>query len=87
VEAGQTGDEQIRCLIEHRHVDPYTGKVFYDYTGDIAAFMAPFVQPSHTCKIDVAAFTGENSPEAKALRASQVTVTLKPGETVQVVKG
>lgn len=73
-------------LIEHHHVDPRNGQHSFTYTGDIGAFMAPFMRPPEVCKFNYGAFTGENSPEAKALRASQVTVTLKPGERVQVVK-
>jgi hypothetical protein len=74
-------------LIAHRRVDPDNNRVIHTYTGDISAFMAPFVLGAAVCQMDRNAYTGENSPEAKALRASQVTVTLKPGETVQVVKG
>ena len=87
---GQVQTEELsRCgkLFEHHHVDPRNGQHSFTYTGDIAKFMEPFVLPPIVFKFNTAAFTGENSPEAKALRTSQVTVTLKPGETVKVVKG
>jgi hypothetical protein len=87
---GQVQTEELsRCgkLFEHHHIDPRNGQHSFTYTGDMAEFMAPFVRPPMTCRINRGIGTGENSPEAKALRASQVTVTLKPGETVKVVKG
>ncbi len=72
-------------LLKHRNVDPETGRVSHTFTGDPAAWMKDFTIGATVCQIDRNAYTGENSPAAKALRASQVTVALKPGETVRVV--
>lgn len=56
------------------------------YTGDPAAWLAPFLLPGASGRMNVELFTGANSPGAKALARQTVTVALKPGERVQVVR-
>ena len=83
-------NELSKCgrLFEHRKVDPYTGRVTYEYTGDPRAFLAPFAEGAGPiiARMDARNFTGRNSPQARAYAATQQTVTVGPGERVQVVK-
>lgn len=56
------------------------------FTGDIAAFMEPFMRPGLTCRLDESLFRGENSPEAQMARRETVSVRLRPGERIQILK-
>jgi hypothetical protein len=73
----RTGAEQTQeladsgRLIAHRRVDPDNSRVVHTYTGDPAAWMEPYMLGATVCRIDRSAYTGENSPEAKALAAKQ----------------
>jgi hypothetical protein len=83
-------DELSRCgkLFKHTHHDPETGRVTHTFTGDIRAAFAPFMEGAGpiTARMDWKSFTGRNSPQARSRAASQMTVTVGPGEMVQVVK-
>lgn len=55
------------------------------YVGDPMAWMSHFTSQGATARIDRGLFSGANSAEAKARAATQITVTVKPGQTVRVV--
>jgi len=58
-------------LIAHRRVDPDNNRVIHTYTGDISAFMAPFMSGGASCQVDRNACTGARSPGAIARAAKQ----------------
>ncbi len=79
--AAQTGElANSGRLFKHRHVDPENGRVTHTFTGDIAAWMAPFM---------TGATVGRISPELldEARSGRLETVRLRHGERVQIVKG
>jgi hypothetical protein len=81
-------EELSNCgkLFHHRNYDENTGRITHSWTGDSSVWRILFEHPGVPCRLDSEMCTGANSPEAKALAASRVTVQLKPGERVQVVK-
>jgi hypothetical protein len=72
-------------LFHQRNYDPDTGRITHTYTGDPKTWMREYESQGASGYINRQSCTGANSQEAKELRASQVTVTLKPGESVRVI--
>jgi len=73
-------------LFAHKSEPDDTGRRVTTWTGDPAAWMKHFTQGPITVRMDAKNFSGENSPEARAIRAETVHIRLKPGERIQVVK-
>lgn len=73
-------------LFRQRQADPDTGRVTHTFTGDPSVWMEPFVRGPVHGRISTELFTGENSPEAKDLKARTVKTVLNVGERVIVVR-
>jgi hypothetical protein len=56
-------------LFRQRRYDADTGRITFEYTGDIAEFLKPFTNGAITGKVNRSLFTGENSPEARTTAA------------------
>jgi hypothetical protein len=73
-------------LVEHRHYDERTGRIWYTYTGSPSKWMDAYTAPGATCRLNRSIYSGANGAEAKARAAQTVTTLVPPGMKVSIVK-
>jgi hypothetical protein len=69
--AGAQTERLANCgqLFKQTRQDSETGRTTHTFSGDPAAWMAPFMLGPMICKMETDTFTGKNSPDAKMCAA------------------